>query len=520
MKTLALIDVAGIFKPYWEAAGGQGLTELMANMRKRVADIAANFDFAAIAIDSPPYRRVQISEDYKGQREKRPQTELDTLRAFIARLGEDGFPVLGAPGYEADDVIATLVAQALALPPEERLAVTICSSDKDLLQLVNDEANVQAFSLGHSIYFREAEVCAKFGVPPAKLIEFLALTGDASDNINGIDGIGEKTAALIVNSGPGLEGALRGERIMGLSQRLADKIADGRETVKLALRLIALETDAPVDLAQAIVPREPKRAQEPPRAKPVVTAPVTVTSSSVSVQPSQIVPRENLATDWGLGVPIDALIARVEKIREVQSKIMKEGHHYGVIPGTQKPTLLKPGAELLGLAFQLDPQFAATEKYVGDHLESIVICTLFHAPTAVRLGSGMGSCSTRESKYAYRKGQRFCPRCRNAAIIRGREEYGGGWLCFAKAGGCGAKFAIRDPAITGQSVERIANIDIADSYNTVRKMACKRAHVAAILLVTCASEIFTQDVEDEQEFDSYGADPQAQPRPQQHRGAA
>jgi len=191
-----------------------------------------------------------------------------------------------------------------------------------------------------------------------------------------------------------------------------------------------------------------------------------------------------------------------------------------VIPGTQKPTLLKPGAELLGLAFQLDPQFAATEKYVGDHLESIVICTLFHAPTAVRLGSGMGSCSTRESKYAYRKGQRFCPRCRNAAIIRGREEYGGGWLCFAKAGGCGAKFAIRDPAITGQSVERIANIDIADSYNTVRKMACKRAHVAAILLVTCASEIFTQDVEDEQEFDSYGADPQAQPRPQQHRGAA
>lgn len=197
------------------------------------------------------------------------------------------------------------------------------------------------------------------------------------------------------------------------------------------------------------------------------------------------------------GISIEEIVARVDKIKKVQARVMKEGVHFGVVPGTgSKPTLLKPGAEMLCMTFQLDPQFSLDERWHGEHLEVVVTCTLFHAPTTTRLGSGIGSCSTLESKYAYRQGQRVCPRCQRPAIIKGRDEYGGGWVCFKKKEGCGAKFADGDKVIESQQSGRVANPDIPDLYNTVRKMACKRAHVAACLFVTGGSELFTQDIED------------------------
>lgn len=194
------------------------------------------------------------------------------------------------------------------------------------------------------------------------------------------------------------------------------------------------------------------------------------------------------------------LVHRVSKVQEVQQQVMKEGHHFGKIPGVDKPTLFKPGAEILGMTFRLDPQFHVDERRDGDHREFLVTCTLYHAPTGTRLGSGLGSCSTRESKYAWRKGERKCPSCGKESIIRGKKEYGGGWLCFTKKGGCNAKFKDGDQTIESQSTDRVPNPDIADMYNTVLKMAVKRAHVAAILFVTCASDIFTQDVEDMPQF--------------------
>lgn len=200
------------------------------------------------------------------------------------------------------------------------------------------------------------------------------------------------------------------------------------------------------------------------------------------------------------GISIEKLLERVDKIKEVQARVMKQGQHYGKVPGVDKPTLLKPGAEILGLTFQLAPEFAIEDRWDGPHLECVVTCKLIHAPSETFVGSGIGSCSTRESKYAWRKAERECPACGEPAIIKGKAEYGGGWLCWNKPEkgkhGCGAKFPDGDESIELQQTDRVPNPDIADQYNTIRKMACKRAHVAAILFVTCASEIFTQDVED------------------------
>lgn len=214
-------------------------------------------------------------------------------------------------------------------------------------------------------------------------------------------------------------------------------------------------------------------------------------------QEIEVAAEETQAIQKASEMSVEEIVNRVSKVHEVQRQVMKEGTHYGKVPGIDKPTLLKPGAEILGMVFMLDPQFEVTEHRDGDHLTAVVKCTVYHQGTGARLGSGLGSCSTKESKYAYRKGSRKCPACdKEGTIIKGKAEYGGGWLCWAKKGGCGAKFDDGDESIEGQQTDRVPNPDLYDQHNTVLKMAIKRAHVAAILFVTCASEIFTQDLED------------------------
>jgi len=188
--------------------------------------------------------------------------------------------------------------------------------------------------------------------------------------------------------------------------------------------------------------------------------------------------------------------AQVNLIQGIMRDVMKEGEHYGVIPGTKKPSLFKAGAEKLVLTFRFDPQYETTEKYDGAHLTVVSKCTLYHIPSGQRFGSGMGSCSSKESKYAYRESKRKCPHCAKETIIKGKAEYGGGWLCFKKQGGCGEKFPDGDPVIEKQEIGRTPNEDLADQYNTVLKMANKRSLVAAVLNTTAASDIFTQDMED------------------------
>src|SRR5262245_39032018 len=189
--------------------------------------------------------------------------------------------------------------------------------------------------------------------------------------------------------------------------------------------------------------------------------------------------------------------AQVQLIQEVMQAVMQEGFHYGVIPGTDKPTLLKPGAEKLTTTFRLAPLLQVeTRDLENRHREYQVRCTLVHIPTGRVYGEGVGSCSTLEGRYRYRIAERTCPHCGRATIIKGKTEYGGGWICFQRKGGCGAKFADQDSAIVSQSVGRIENPDLADTYNTVLKMAKKRALIDATLTTTAASDIFTQDLED------------------------
>ena len=211
---------------------------------------------------------------------------------------------------------------------------------------------------------------------------------------------------------------------------------------------------------------------------------------------SEVVPYEQKIG----ALTISDVKGQVNLIQRVLREVMQEGQHFGKIPGTDKPTLLKAGAEKLCLTFRLDPQYEIEQKQEGLHLTIMSKCTLWHIPSGQRFGSGMGSCSTRESKYAFRQGGVKCPKCGKEAIIKGKDFKNDGlptgWICFAKKGGCGSKFLDGDQAIESQSRGRVPNEDIADQYNTVLKMANKRSLVAAVLNTTAASDIFTQDMED------------------------
>jgi len=195
---------------------------------------------------------------------------------------------------------------------------------------------------------------------------------------------------------------------------------------------------------------------------------------------------------------------RYQMMARITGEIMREGQDYGAIPGTgKKPSLLKPGAEKLTTFFGLrkefdivkqDEDWMGTEHGGEPFFYYLVRCSLWR--DNVLVAAADGSCNSWESRYRYRKAERVCPQCQADAIIKGKQEYGGGWVCFKKRGGCGAKFPDGDQAIEGQQTGRILNKDIYDQVNTILKMAEKRALVATTLLAVAASEFFTQDMED------------------------
>jgi hypothetical protein len=198
--------------------------------------------------------------------------------------------------------------------------------------------------------------------------------------------------------------------------------------------------------------------------------------------------------------------ARLQVIEDAMANAMTEGVDYGKVPGTDKPALFKPGAEKLSVLFKLDVQPRSEKTWgPGEHLTVITQATVYDIATGARIGFGEGLCTTREKKYGKRKQDRVCTSCGKPTIKRSkfppRDEPDAppGWYCFEKVGGCGTNFDFYDEGIRNQRVGEIENPDLPDTWNTVIKMAGKRARVDAVLNVTGASAIFTQDLDEQEE---------------------
>jgi len=202
-------------------------------------------------------------------------------------------------------------------------------------------------------------------------------------------------------------------------------------------------------------------------------------------------------------VSVEAALQAWQAKKDFIKKVLKPNIDYGIIPGTSKNTLLKPGAEKMAAFFGFSSVFSdveVIEDWTGKEHDGEPFfyyrqkCTLYRGDLLI--ASADGSCNSWEKKYRYRKQERECPSCGKNAIIKGREEYGGGWLCYKRKDGCGAKFQDHDEAIISQDVGVVKNPEISDIVNTILKMAQKRALVAAVLIATNVSDYFTQDIED------------------------
>lgn len=193
---------------------------------------------------------------------------------------------------------------------------------------------------------------------------------------------------------------------------------------------------------------------------------------------------------------------RVEALDSFYRGLMQEGTDYGKIPGTDKPTLYQPGAQLACTYFGFAPTFEVLPSSVEDWERGFfalsVRCRLSRGDGSA-VAEGIGACNSKEDKYRWRNQDPQCPLCGAFTIRRGAAARGGGYYCAQKGGGCGENFRREsDEAreITRQPAGRIENPEPWSLHNTILKMAEKRALVAATLNATGASRIFTQDVED------------------------
>lgn len=209
-------------------------------------------DYVAIALEGGgPSFREEIYAEYKATRKPPPDDLVAQIEPIKALARSLGFAVIEREGMEADDVIATLARRAGAAE------VLILSGDKDLMALVGPRVRLLAPKTGVSDLdvVDEEGVRAKLGIPPAAVVDLLALEGDAVDNIPGVPGVGEKTAAQLLQRYGSLEKVY--ENLDKIEPtRVRNALARGREQAELSRRLATLKDDLPLDLAlEDLAPR-------------------------------------------------------------------------------------------------------------------------------------------------------------------------------------------------------------------------------------------------------------------------
>lgn len=228
-----------------------GFTSMLINLvRDHQPDgIAVTFD-----LPQPTFRHLR-TESYKANREKAPdilREQMGLVRQVVETLK---LPLIDLPGYEADDIIATLATQAAA----KAIDVLIVTGDRDSYQLVEDpHIKVVYNKRGVSDYalYDEAGILERTGVKPADYVEYAALRGDPSDNLPGIPGVGEKTAAKLINKYGGIEGIY--EHVADQTPKLRENLTENEALARLNVEMMVLVRDAPVGVeVDALMDPEP-----------------------------------------------------------------------------------------------------------------------------------------------------------------------------------------------------------------------------------------------------------------------
>jgi hypothetical protein len=217
---------------------------------------------------------------------------------------------------------------------------------------------------------------------------------------------------------------------------------------------------------------------------------------------NEIAPKQSGALAQASGrMAVADIISHVALVQEVMRAVMKPDIHYGVIPGTDKPTLLKQGAEVLCMAFRVADSYQVEDLSTADTVRYRVTCIGTHQASGVVLGSGMGAASSGEAKYKWVKAY--------------QEEWDATPENLRRK-----KFGWDKNKRQKYEVLQVRT-DPADLDNTILKMANKRAKIAMTINVTACGDMFGQDLEDMDEalrdhLTRHGKDQQNDPQPQAH----
>ncbi|MDD5005228.1 MAG: DNA polymerase I [Candidatus Omnitrophica bacterium] len=201
-------------------------------------------DYVAICFDvaKPTFREEKFKE-YKIDRPSMPddlKTQIPLIKEIISAYN---IRIIEKEGFEADDLIATFASRA----KKKNLEVTIVTSDKDMLQLVDSDIKVYNPYKEDGIYFSPKEVEEHFGVKPRNIVDLLSLMGDSTDNIPGAKGIGEKTARELLGEFKDIDGLFKNiDKIK--SDKVKNLIKDNKKNIKLSQELVVLEKDVDIDI--------------------------------------------------------------------------------------------------------------------------------------------------------------------------------------------------------------------------------------------------------------------------------
>lgn len=207
--------------------------------------LAVIFDYSSTTF------RKEIYPLYKANRSAPPEDLIPQFGLIRHATRAFNLPCIETEGFEADDIIATYARQAEAVGAD----VTIVSSDKDLMQLVT--ANVHMYDAMKDKQIGIPDVIEKWGVPPEKMIDLQAMTGDSTDNVPGIPGIGPKTAAQLLEEFGDLETLLaRADEIRQVKRR--ENIVANAELARVSRQLVELRTDVPLDMKLEDLVLEPQ----------------------------------------------------------------------------------------------------------------------------------------------------------------------------------------------------------------------------------------------------------------------
>ncbi len=278
--------------------------------------------YLGIAFDSRENFRKNIYAEYKANREEPPE-DLVPQFALIRELVEAmGIPVLYNPGYEADDIIATLAQKAHAAGHQ----VVVVSSDKDLMQLMQE--GIALFDPMKDKDMSDADVIEKFGVPPNLVTQVQAMAGDTSDNIPGVPKVGVKTAAKLINTYGDIEAVYRGLQSVQKRKAAEQSVIDHIESARLSMRLVTLDSHVPVALdLDALRYSHPEEARLAPflerieassllrdlhRSNPVKPAPPNQ-QDLFQTQTTLPIPERNYKTILTIN-DLNTIIARIQKV--------------------------------------------------------------------------------------------------------------------------------------------------------------------------------------------------------------